>query len=62
MKLIKILFITSNFIFMKANGMEKDSIMPFRAGFEFQMNGKLCEWALDKRDLQKVPIFTLEKK
>lgn len=60
MKLIKILFITSCFIFMKANGMEQ-APMPFRAGFEFQMNGKLCEWALDNQDLQKVPIFTIEK-
>lgn len=60
MKLIKrIIYITSCFLFMKAKGMEQAS-MPFRAGFEFQMNGKLCEWALDNRDLQKVPIFTLE--
>jgi hypothetical protein len=38
--------------------------MPFRIGFEFQLNGKLCAWAKDNYDLQKKPIFSVyyEKK
>ena len=35
------------------------SVMPFRVGFEFQMDGKLCEWALDNYNVQKKPIFTV---
>ena len=56
MKLIKLLYLTLCFCIVSANGMEQ-SVIPFRIGFEFQMNGKLCEWALDNKSLQKQPVF-----
>jgi hypothetical protein len=57
MKLIKISCAILCFFFVNASGM---SSMPFRIGFEFQMNGRLCEWALHAYSLQKKPIITME--
>lgn len=59
MKFIKIIFITICLSFLNINGAEQTS-MPFRVGFEFQMDGRLCEWALHDYNLQKKPIFTIE--
>lgn len=58
MKLIKLLYLTLCFCIVSANGMDQP-VMPFRIGFEFQMNGKLCEWALDNKSLQKQPVFII---
>lgn len=58
MKLMKILLLVLCFSFINANGMEQPS-MPFRIGLEFQMNGRLCEWALNDHGLQKKPIFII---
>lgn len=33
--------------------------MPFRIGFEFQMGGELCKWAMKDYSLQKSPIFEI---
>lgn len=62
MKLIKFICIALCLLTVKANGMERHSSMPFRVGFEFQLNGRLCEWALDNYDLQKKPIFKIKTK
>lgn len=61
MKLIKIIYFTLCFCIVSANGMEQP-VIPFRVGFEFQMNGKLCEWALDNKSLQKQSIFIISSK
>ncbi len=58
MKFIKIICISLCFFFLNLSGMQQP--MPFRVGFEFQMNGRLCEWALHDYSLQKKPIFTIE--
>jgi hypothetical protein len=58
MKLIKILYLALCFCIVSANGMDQP-VMLFRIGFEFQMNGKLCEWALGNKSLQKQPIFII---
>lgn len=46
------------FFCITANGME--NMMPFRVGFEFQMNGRLCEWALPNFGLQKKTILSVK--
>ncbi|MBE6446995.1 MAG: hypothetical protein E7015_00690 [Alphaproteobacteria bacterium] len=58
MKLIKIVCVALCFFSMSANGMEE--AIPFRVGFEFQMNGRLCEWALHNFDLQKKSILSIK--
>ena len=32
----------------------------FKIGFEFQEDNHLCNWAKERRDVQKIPIFTAE--
>lgn len=61
MKLIKTLYLALCFCIVSANGMDQP-VMPFRIGFEFQLNGKLCEWALNNKSLQKQPIFIISSK
>lgn len=61
MKLIKLICITLCLFIVNANGMAEPS-MPFRVGFEFQMNGRLCEWALEDYNFQKKPIIKIETK
>ena len=57
MKLKKIFCVIFGFAFFNANAAFP---MPFRIGFEFQVNGRLCEWALRDITLQKNPIITIK--
>lgn len=36
--------------------------MPFKLGFEFQENSRLCKWALENKKIQKLPLFEVKSK
>ncbi len=54
MKTVKILSVIFALFFLDVCGMVP---MPFRIGFEFQMGGELCKWAMENYTIQKSPIF-----
>lgn len=58
MKFIKIICTTLCFLFVNTNGMQEIP-MPFRIGFEGQMEGQLCMQVLTRPAVQKKPIFEL---
>ncbi len=57
MKFIKIICISLCFFFLNLSGMQQP--MPFRIGFEGQMEGQLCMQVLTRPAVQKKPIFEL---
>lgn len=58
MKFIKIICTILCFLFVNTNGMQEIP-MPFRIGFEGQMEGQLCMQVLTRPAVQKKPIFEL---
>lgn len=54
MQLKRVFYIIFCFAFFTVNSMFG---MPFRVGFEFQMGGKLCKWAMENYSLQKSQLF-----
>ena len=55
MKLIYTACFALIILFFDLFGMKQQ--MPFRVGFEFQMSGALCSWAMSDYSLQKKPLF-----
>ncbi len=55
---MKIIF-TLLYICLIANLEGMKQSMPFRIGFEFQMHGELCKWALKNYSIQKSPIYEI---